>query len=153
MGLSSGAQEASGVWRKSQVSVCLVQNHDPLVLSFLTGSICFGGFPNSSIGKESPCNAGDSGLGRFPGEGIGYPLQYSWASLVAQLVKNPPAMWETWVQSLGWEDPHGKRRGKRSREKLPTPVFWPREFHRLCRLLWSEHQSQGLRCNKVHGSS
>ena len=45
------------------------------------------------------------GLGRSAGEGIGYPLQYSWASLVAQLVKNPPAMWETWVQSLGWEDP------------------------------------------------
>ena len=40
-----------------------------------------------------------------PGEGIGYPLQYSWASLAAQLVKNPQAMWETWVQSLGWEDP------------------------------------------------
>jgi len=45
------------------------------------------------------------GLGRFPGEGIGYPLQYSWASLVAQMVKNPPAMRETWIQSLGWEDP------------------------------------------------
>ena len=45
------------------------------------------------------------GLGRSPGEGIGYPLQYSWASLVAQLVKNPPAMWETWVRSLGWEGP------------------------------------------------
>ena len=45
------------------------------------------------------------GSGRFPGEGIGYPLQYSWASLVAQLVKNLPAMWETWVRSLGWEDP------------------------------------------------
>ena len=44
------------------------------------------------------------GLGRSPGEGIDYPLQYSWASLVAQLVKNLPAMWETWVQSLGWED-------------------------------------------------
>ena len=41
---------------------------------------------------------------KSPGEGIGYPLQYSWASLVAQLVKNPPAMWETWVRSLGWED-------------------------------------------------
>ena len=40
-----------------------------------------------------------------PGEGIGYPLQYSWASLVAQMVKNPPVMRETWVQSLGWEDP------------------------------------------------
>ena len=63
----------------------------------------------SSVGKESACNAGDlgliPGLGRSPGEGIGYPLQYSWASLVAQLVKNLPAMWETWVRSLGWEDP------------------------------------------------
>ena len=45
------------------------------------------------------------GSGRSAGEGIGYPLQYSWSSLVAQLVKNPPAMWEAWVQSLGWEDP------------------------------------------------
>ena len=67
-----------------------------------------GGFSSSSIGKESACNAGDPsstpGSGRSPGEGIGYPLQYSWASLVAQLVKNPPAMWETWVLSLGWED-------------------------------------------------
>ena len=44
------------------------------------------------------------GLGRSSGEGIGYPLQYSWASLVAQLVKNPPAMQETWVRSLGWKD-------------------------------------------------
>ena len=53
--------------------------------------------------------AGDTGSipgsGRSTGEGIGYPLQYSWASLVAQLVKNPPAMWETWVRSLGWENP------------------------------------------------
>ena len=40
----------------------------------------------------------------FPGEGIGYPLQYFWASLVAQMLKNPPAMWEIWVRSLGWED-------------------------------------------------
>ena len=44
-------------------------------------------------------------MGRSAGEGISYPLQYSWASLVAQLVKNPPAMLETWVRSLGWEDP------------------------------------------------
>ena len=66
------------------------------------------GFPHSSVGKESTCNAGDPssipGSGRSPGEGIGYPLQYSWASLVAQLVKNLLAMQETWVQSLGWED-------------------------------------------------
>ena len=45
------------------------------------------------------------GVGRSPGEGIGYPLQYSWASLVAQVVRNLPAMQETWVLSLGWEDP------------------------------------------------
>ena len=66
------------------------------------------GFPDSSVGKESTCNAGDPcsipGLGRSHGEGIGYPLQYSGTSLVAQLVKNLPAMWETWVQPLGWED-------------------------------------------------
>ena len=66
------------------------------------------GFSDSSVGKESACNAGDPGSipgsGRSTGEGIGYPLQYSWASLVAQLVKNLPSMWETWVQSLGWED-------------------------------------------------
>ena len=66
------------------------------------------GFPDSSVGKESICNAGDPssipGSGRFAGEGIGYPIQYSWASLVAQLVKNLPAMQETWVRSLGWED-------------------------------------------------
>ena len=60
------------------------------------------GFPDSSVGKESACNAGS---GRSAGKGIGYPLQYSWAYLVAQLIKNPPAMWETWVQSLDWEDP------------------------------------------------
>ena len=45
------------------------------------------------------------GLGRSPGEGVGYPLLCSWASFVAQLVKNLPAMQETWVESLGWEDP------------------------------------------------
>ena len=60
-----------------------------------------GGFPHSSVGKESACNAGDPGsnpgLGRSAGEGTGYPLQYSWASLAAQLVKNPPVTWETWV--------------------------------------------------------
>ena len=66
-------------------------------------------FPDSSVGKESTYSAGDSSLipgsGRSAGEGIGYPLQNSWASLVVQLVKNLPAMWETWVLSLGWEDP------------------------------------------------
>ena len=86
------------------------------------------GFPDSSVGKEYACNAGDPGL--IPGlkrsaeEGIGYPLQYSWASLVAQLVKNLPAMWDTWVQSLGCKD--SLRRGR-----LPTPVFWPGELQGL----------------------
>ena len=67
------------------------------------------GFPGSSAGKEFACNAGDSGSilgsGRSPGEGIVYPFQYSLASLVVQMIKNLPAMQETWVRSLGWEDP------------------------------------------------
>ena len=75
----------------------------------LKHSMLYIGFPGSSAGKESAYNAGDinsiPGSGSSPGEGIGYPLQYSWASLVALMVKNPPAMRETWVRSLGWEDP------------------------------------------------
>ena len=70
------------------------------------------------VGKESTCNAGDPGLipgsGRSPGEGIGYSLQYSWVSLVAQLVKNPPAMQETWVRFLGWKDPLEKEKATHS---------------------------------------
>ena len=72
---------------------------------------CFwpGNFPHSSVGKESTCNAADPGSipvsGRSPGEGLGYPLHYSWASLVAQLLKNSPAMQKTWVRSLGWDYP------------------------------------------------
>ena len=66
---------------------------------------------SSSADKVPICNAGDPGsilgLGSSLGEGIGYLLQYSWASLVAQMVKNPPAMQETWVRSLGWEDSPG----------------------------------------------
>ena len=67
---------------------------------------------------KSTCNAGDTGsipgLGRSAGEGIGYPFQYSWASLVAQLVKNLPTMRETWVLSLGWEDPMEKGKATNS---------------------------------------
>ena len=89
-----------------------------------------GGFADSSAGKESACNVGDPslipGLGRSPGEGIGYPLQCSWASLVAQLVKNPPAMRETWVRSLGWEDPLEK--GKANHSSLLTRKI-PRTVH------------------------
>ena len=69
----------------------------------------FLGVPGSSAGKQYTCNAGDPdlipGSGRSTGEGMGYPPQYSWVSLVAQLVKNLPAMRKTWVRSLGWEDP------------------------------------------------
>ena len=76
------------------------------------------GFPDNSVGLESACNAGDPslipGLGRSPREGIGYPLQYSWASFVAQLAKNLPTMWEIWVQSLGWEDPLEKGKATHS---------------------------------------
>ena len=76
------------------------------------------GFPDSSVGKEPTCNAGDPGSipgsRRSSGEGISYPFQYSWASLVAQLVKNPPAMQETSVQSLGWEDPLEKGKATHS---------------------------------------
>ena len=86
------------------------------------------GLPGSSASKESTCNAEGpgsiSGSGRSAGKGIGYPPQYSWASLVAQLVKNLPARWETWVRSPGWEVAW-------RRERLPTPVFWPGEFHGL----------------------
>ena len=75
------------------------------------------------------------GLGRSPGEGIGYPLQYSWVSLVAQLVNNPPAMWETCVLSLGWEDTLEKEMATHS--SIPT---W--------RIPWTEEpgrpQSMGL---------
>ena len=69
----------------------------------------FGGFPGGSDGKESAWNVGDPvltpRLGRSPGEENGYPLHYSWASLVAQLVKNLPTMQDTWARPLGWEDP------------------------------------------------
>ena len=82
------------------------------------------GFPDSSVGKESAYNARDPGLipglGRSIEEGIGYPLQYSWASLEAQLVKKPPGMQETWVGKIPWR-----------RERLLTPVLWPGEFHGL----------------------
>ena len=103
------------------------------------------GFPDNSV-KESAYNAGNPGsipgLGRFAGEGISYLLQYSWASLVTQLVKNPPAMWETWVGKIPWK-----------RERLPIPVFWPGEFHGLysprdCKKL---DTTEGLSLSLVQG--
>ena len=88
----------------------------------------FSAKPHSSVSIESACYEGDQSSiprsGRSPGERTGYPFQYSWTSLLAQLVKNPPAMWETWAWSLiakiHW-----------IREQLPTPVFWLGEFHGL----------------------
>ena len=81
-----------------------------------------------TLGKDSTSNAGDPGSipgsGRSPGARIGHPLWCSWASLVSQLVNNPPAIRETWVWSLV-----GKTLWRR--ERLPTPVFWPGEFHGL----------------------
>ena len=94
----------------------------PGIFFFFFISTTYQGFPDSSVGKESVCNAGDSGwisgLGRSPGEEIGYPLQYSWASLVVQLVKNLPAMWEIWVRILGWESPLEK--GKTTHSSILT---------------------------------
>ena len=102
--------------------------------SFFYGHPIVPGLPGSSAGKESTCSARDTGLipglGRSPGEGIGYPLHYSWTPLVAQPVKNLPAILETWVRSLGWETPW-------RRTWQPTPVFLPGESP------WTE-QSGGL---------
>ena len=89
--------------------------HLPHKVDFATSPL---GCPHSSVGKESACNAGDTGLipgsPTSAGEGTGYPLQYSWVSLVVQLVKSLPAMGEIWVQSPGWEDPLGKGKATHS---------------------------------------
>ena len=83
------------------VSCALLSECVLIPLLYLGKSHDLLGFPDSLVGKESACNAGDlsliPGSGRSAGEGIGYLLQYSWASLEAQLVKNLPAMWETWI--------------------------------------------------------
>ena len=89
------------------------------------------GFPDSSAEKKSSCKAGDPGLilgsGSSPGEWVGYTFQSSWASLVAQTVKNPPAMWDTWIRHLSWDDLLvGKIPWRRAWQ--PTAVFLPREF-------------------------
>ena len=136
--------------------------------------ISYRDFPDSSVGKESTCNSGDPGLipgsGRSAREGIGYPLQYSWASLVAQLVKNLPAMQETRDWSLGWEDPLEKGKATHSRileARHPTSYsctpsqilllslfeqnairhifLWPREFYQF--------ESLGEKCYTVDTSN
>ena len=91
-------------------------------------------FPGGSAGKESDCNVGDlslrPGLGRFPKGGHGNPLQYSWASLVAQTEKNPPTMQETWAQSLGEEDLLEKEMATHS-SILAWKIPWMEEPGRL----------------------
>ena len=93
------------------------------------------GFPDRSVGKKSTCNARDPGLipgsGRSAGKGIGYPLQYFGASLVAQLVKNLSAVQEIWVRSLGWEDPLEKGTATHS-----SILAW--------RIPWTAHSPWGL---------
>ena len=104
--LSPQAVSAFCVWIFPPYSAWHIGAYSLIWIAHASSYMCF---PDSSVGKESACNTGDPGSvpgsGTSAGEGIGYALQYSWASLVAQLVKNPPAMWETWDQSLGWEDP------------------------------------------------
>ena len=104
------------------------QNFVGKVMFLLFNMLSSLGFHQNSVGKESACDAGDSGLipgaGRSPGEGIDYPLQSSWASLVIQLVTNRLQCgrpgFSPWVGKIPWR-----------REWLPSPIFWPGEFHRL----------------------
>ena len=103
---------------RSVVSDSLRPHGRELILVFLLATSPKKGFPDSSVGKESTCNAGDPrlipGLGRSTGEGLGHTLQHSWASLVAQLVKNLPVMQETPVRFLGQDDPLEKGEATRS---------------------------------------
>ena len=120
------------------------------------------GFPHSLVSKESTCSAGDlssvyqadkesacqarntgvtSGSGRSPGEGIGYPLQYSWASLVAQLIKNLPAKQETQVQPLGQEDPLEKEMVTHS-SILAWEISWTEESGGLQSMRLQRSQTQ-----------
>ena len=100
------------------ISIASVMPSNHLILYYRPSKFLEWDFSDSPIGKESAFSAGDPGSipgsGRPNGEGIGYPLQYSWASFVAQPVKNQLAMQETWVRSLGWEDPLEKEKATHS---------------------------------------
>ena len=100
----------------------LCRNRQMPTLSARLSGKSIRGFPDSSVGKESACNAGDPGLipwfGRSPGEGMGYPLKYSWTFFVAQLVKNLRAIREMWVWSLGWE--YLLEKGKATHSSIPA---------------------------------
>ena len=122
--MTTGKPKALAIWTFVGIVMSLLFN----MLSRLVT-----GFSDSSVGKESPCKAGDPssipGWGRSTGEGIGYPLQYSWASLVAQLVNNLPARWETWGRSPGWEDPLEKGMATYS-SILAWRISWMEEIGR-----------------------
>ena len=115
--LHRGYRNLNGVciWCSLVVSAQMPQLYFDYIHCYQWLFMSLKGFPRDLASKESACNAGDPnsipGLGRPPGEGISCSLQYSWASLVAQMVKNLPSMWETWVRSLGWEDPLEGGRG------------------------------------------
>ena len=109
------------------------------------------GFPASSADKESACNVRDtssiSRLESSPGEGIDYPLQYSWASLLTQMAKNLPAMRETWVQSPGWKIPGGGYGNPHQYSCLASPL---RQGSLVCCSPWgskeldtTEHSTTG----------
>ena len=115
----------SSTMSSKHISRSVVASYSSLNIDHATDKFIFRliwGFPGSSAGEESAYNARDTGLipgsGIFPGEGIGYPHQYSWASLVAQMVKNLPAKQETWIGTVPW------RRGRQ-----PTSVFLPGKSH------------------------
>ena len=109
--LEGPGKDQLDTWVKSKPPIIKVTNKTKVgrALGFCKEVDSPLGFPGSSVGKGSTYKSGDPssipGLGSSTREGIGYPLQYSWASLLAQIVKNLPVMQETWVQSLGWEDP------------------------------------------------
>ena len=141
-------------WKKAScnrlhVTVTLIWNVDKFIDGKQnSGSLTLWmGFHNSSVGKESVCDVGDPSSiprsGRSPGEGIGYPLQYSWASLVAQMVKNSLAMWETWVQSLDWED--SLEKGKATHSSI---LAW--EFRRQRKLAVHRVSESRTRLSDFH---
>ena len=124
-------------------------------------------FPHSAVGKEFTSNAGDPSLipgsRRSPGEGIGYPLQCSWASLVAQLVKNLAAMWETWVWSLGREDPLEKGKATHSSIlawRIVQSMGWQRVGHNWVtftslshwpkKIIWPSPKLRGLEIHAIY---
>ena len=134
-----------------------VQIHNMWVSSQDITKLYFFVFLHSSVGKESTCNSGDlsliPGSGRSNGEGIGYPFQYSWVFLVAQLIKNLPAMQETSVQSLSWEDPLEKEKATHCSVlawRIPRTVVhgvtksqtWLSDFHFTCVPCWSKEKHE-----------